>query len=98
MCFLDAGLAAGVQDRSRSHYVYRGSLASQLCAGGELLQDYGTLLLLIFPSPAIVFNISLLRQAIRTVPYDLLDSARSGISHDKPHAGTSHRPQNDIGL
>jgi ABC-type glycerol-3-phosphate transport system permease component len=48
--------------------------------GGELLQDYGTLLL-IFPSPAIVFNISLLRQAIRTVPYDLLDAARS---RDKP--------------
>jgi putative chitobiose transport system permease protein len=37
---------------------------------------YDTLLALIFPSLATVFNIFLLRQAFRTVPNDLIDAAR----------------------
>lgn len=42
----------------------------------NFFQYYDTLFPLIFPSLATVFNIFLLRQAIRTVPDDLLDAAR----------------------
>lgn len=42
----------------------------------NVFQYYDTLLALIFPSLATVFNIFLLRQAFKSVPNDLIDAAR----------------------
>jgi putative chitobiose transport system permease protein len=42
----------------------------------NVFQYYDTLLALIFPNLATVFNIFLLRQAFRTIPNDLIDAAK----------------------
>jgi putative chitobiose transport system permease protein len=51
-------------------------LYPQLCLAVNVFRYYDTLLALIFPSLATVFNIFLLRQAFKSVPDDLIDAGR----------------------